>query len=211
MIAMLLSCSRPQVIAGPSEDAELVQNNPGRLIIQSQMTPDCWRNLHGSVGISVRIVSNWHDRDHRALALSLLDRQYDRARPTLTAFYMARFGLISPEGVRHQIHKLAQIAARCLFSHQEWTHVCGQVSPFVAALPYARRYTTSQHSLGPSHPCVGAVPKPSKLTASSYASARRLFQSDRLLAHAQTRKLADGVRFELTVGVNPRQFSRLEP
>ena len=102
MIPILLPCDRPQVIAGPGKDVEIIQHNPRGLIVQSQMTLDRRRNLYGGFGIAMLAVGDRNDRDHRRLVFGLLYDQHDRARAVLTAFDVARLGLITSEvGIRN--------------------------------------------------------------------------------------------------------------
>src|SRR5215469_4139401 len=98
--ATLVSCDRPQIESGPSEQVELIENHPRALAVQAQVLLDPLRNLDRDGQItrsSMRDRRNCNLFPPNRLRVGMFDGKDDRAGSILTPVDLSPLPLFPPE------------------------------------------------------------------------------------------------------------------
>jgi hypothetical protein len=102
IVIAIAAADFPKIIARPIEFVALRNNDPGTLVIKSEMTFDCSRNFNGARGIGGRSVRDWQNNNDGRVIRRALNRQHDYARTIFAPFFPSRFVLVVPQiGIRY--------------------------------------------------------------------------------------------------------------
>jgi hypothetical protein len=96
VIMAITAADFPKIIAGPIEFIALRNNDPGTLVVESEMTFDRRGNFDGTRGIGRRSMRDRQNHNDCCVIRRALDRQHDHARAIFAPFFLSRFVLVMP-------------------------------------------------------------------------------------------------------------------
>lgn len=97
IIVTVSAADLPDIIAGPFELVALANNDPGTLVIESEMALDRGGNLNRASAIGRTSMCDRKDDDNRGVIRGTLDGQDDYARTIFATFVPPRLVLVVPQ------------------------------------------------------------------------------------------------------------------
>lgn len=97
VIIAITAADFPKIIAGPIKFVALCNNDPGTLVVESEMTFDRSGNFDGTRGIGGRSMRDRQNHHDRYVIRRALDCQDDHARAIFAPFFLSRFVLVVPQ------------------------------------------------------------------------------------------------------------------
>src|SRR5216683_4348497 len=97
VVIAITTADFPKIIAWPIEFVALCNNDPGPLVVKSEMTFDRGGNFNCGRWIGRRSMRDWENHNDRRVVLRALDRQHDHAWTIFTPFFPLRFMLMVPQ------------------------------------------------------------------------------------------------------------------
>ena len=97
VVITIAAADFPEIVARPIEFVALSDNDPGSLVIKSEVTFDRGGNFNRRRGFGGRSMRDRQDHNDCRVVRRALDRQHDHARAILAPFFPSRFVLVVPQ------------------------------------------------------------------------------------------------------------------
>ena len=97
VVIAIAAADLSKIVARPIEFVALGDNDPGTLVIKSEMSLYRGGNFNGCRGIGRSRVCDRQNHNDRRVIRRALDRQHDHARPVFASFFPSGLVLMVPE------------------------------------------------------------------------------------------------------------------